>query len=107
MKLLRLFSKQEFVLTDEQASQVRSALLSGSKGFIDLHGSVINTSGVESLGDVPQVGYAHGQYPLLSDGNSYMRDGHRVYLHDRNHVVMKIHPRYAVAGPLQLTDGKD
>lgn len=112
MKLLRLFSKQEFVLTEQEAEQVKKALLSGHKGFISLPtGAVISISAVETLCDVPQVAYAHGQYPLLPDGNSYMRDGQRVYLQSREHLRYKPHPKYTDLGlvppELTLTDGQD
>ncbi len=91
MKILTMFSGREYILEDDEAEIVDVAF---SKELpVRLRsGDLINTKGMESLGNPPIVPFYDG-YPMF-DGKSFMRDGERIYVCDWSNVEYKPDPHY-------------
>ena len=98
MKILKTFSRSEFILEDDEAENVMSALATGQKGFIKLRsGEMVNTQGIDCVAEVPLVGFykidGH-EYPVLRDGETIVNEyGNRVKI-DKSYVKYLPDPTY-------------
>jgi len=96
MKNLRTFSGQEYMISEEEVETLVKIKNSGEgRAFVRLrNGTYLDTSAIESIGDIPLVPMAHGMYPLSKDGRSYIREGRRVYIEDASHIRWLPDPKY-------------
>lgn len=101
-----MFSKSEFLVEDDEAENVARSYRSG--GLIQLRsGDYISTSGIESIADSELVPYWDG-YLLEKGGNSFIRDGQRIFLETQNYkeIEYKPHPKYKKMKELLLEKTK-
>ena len=74
MKLIKTFSRSEFVVADDEADNIKALLTSGQKAFIELRcGDLLNTSAIESIGGLPKALFYRGEnktYRVLKDGQT-------------------------------------
>lgn len=106
MKIIKMFSKSEFLVEDNEADNVAKSY--GNGGLIQLRsGDYISTSGIESISDPELMPYWNG-YLLEKSGNSFMRDGQRIFLETQNYkeIEYKPHPKYKAMKKLLLDKTK-
>lgn len=104
MKLLKTFSGQEFVLEDEEAENVVKIKSADKKAFLELRcGSFVDTSAIETIGEIPLIAYSSSGCPLSKDGRSYMREGSRVWVEDFGGIIYKPDPKYKKMLDAQLS----
>ena len=101
-----MFSKSEFLVENDEAENVAKSY--GNGGLIQLRsGDYISTSGIESISDPDLVPHWDG-YLLEKSGNSFMRDGQRIFLETKDYkeIEYKLHPRYEQMKELLLSKTK-
>ena len=95
MKILKLFSGQEYILKDDEAINVVSIKQSNNKAFLKLRcGAYVDTSAIESISDIPLIPHSRDGYPLSKDGRSFIRDGNRIYVEDFSAIQYLPDPKY-------------
>ena len=103
MKLIKTFSRSEFVVEDDEADNIKAILQSGQKAFIQLRcGDLLNTAAIESIGAIPKALFYRGEaglYRVLKDGQSIMNSyGNKItidpaqceYLEDTDRYEQKL-----------------
>ncbi len=94
MKIIKMFSKSEFLVEDDEAENVAANY--GKGGLILLRsGNYISTAGIESIADPETVPFWK-DYLLEKGGRSFIRDGQRINLEAQNfkEIEYKPHPKY-------------
>ena len=95
MKVLKKYGGKEYMLDDDEAQHIVKVKNSGKKAFIQLRsGNYVDTPAIESLDNPPLVAVSAEGYPLSKDGNSFIRNGQRVYVEDRDGIHYVEDPRY-------------
>jgi hypothetical protein len=103
MKLIKTFSRSEFVVEDDEAENIKTVLKSGQKTFIELRcGDVLNISAIESVGGIPKALFYRGEsetYRVLKDGQTILNSyGNKItidpsrceYLEDTDRYEQKL-----------------
>ena len=86
MKIIKLIDGKEYVIEDNEFKALTEVLLmlQGRSRLIQLsNGDIINTNSISHTGEPDSVAYWNG-YPLNKDGQSFMRDGKKIYLEPHN-----------------------
>mgnify|MGYP001613050153 FL=1 len=83
MKLIKTFSRSEFVVEDDEGEMIKRILQSGQKAFIELRcGDMLNISAIESVGNIPKAMFYRdegGLHRVLKDGQTIINGyGNRV-----------------------------
>ena len=100
MQTIKTMDGQEYLLDDEQAENVKKAILTSS--FLQLqNGDMINTKSVSKVGSLDKVKH-WGGYVLRKDGRSFLRDGDIIWL-DGNEEIEEIDdPKYKLMPIINL-----
>lgn len=107
MKAIRTFDEREYPLEDHEVDLVKNAINSESK-FIELKtGDMINVKSISGIVDCKTTKYWCG-YKLSKDGNSFVRDGMRVYLEPHNYSEVKEIPihQQQIEQPPRIREGE-
>src|SRR3990167_4959121 len=94
MRLIKTWSKDEYVLEDDEAQNLENLLVSGKTGFIKLRtGELINVASIEVLKGPALVARYKG-YPVLKDGLHFVEGGERVLINNPELIEYVPDPKY-------------
>lgn len=106
MKIIVMYSGREYLVEDAEADEVAKNY--NSDALLRLKsGERIAPKGIESICDLQLVPYWDGHL-LGKSGNSFMRDGQRIYLETKDYkdIEYNPHPKYEAMKQLLLNKTK-
>lgn len=106
-KILKTFSKDEYILEEEDALNLETLLVSGKTGFVKLRtGELINIASIEALKGPALVPRYKG-YPVLKDGIHFVEDGVKMMMIDPDKIEYVVDTKYKkLLRQKLLKDGK-
>ena len=94
MKIIKTFSGLEFIVEEDEAENIASVF--GKNSMVKLRSSEwINTKSIEAIANIDNIPTWNGHL-LSKNGDSFIREGKRVYLEKENYKEIEYtpHPRY-------------